>query len=344
MSKHLARSDRGGCFAAALSVSSASAQSSRQIKFIVPFPAGGGGDVLTRMVAEKWAQAHGVATVIENRPGAATVLGVEAASRAAPDGNTLGIVANSFIIHPNFKKLSYDPLTSFEPVCLLANSPQVIVVNSSSPYKTLTEWLDAARAKPGELSHASVGPASPSTSPSSSSSCWPRSSITFVPFNGNTPALNALLGGHVGSVMSNYSEAAELVECRQAPRARRGQRQASRRWPNVPTVAEQGFKDYAVEAWYGLVAPAKTPKDKVAELSKWCAEAMLAPELKAKWDLQGLTPGRQLIRRIRRASAPAVGGLRARDPRGQHQGRIGTRDCGPNASKARRKRRPEAQH
>src|SRR4051812_18560319 len=145
----------------AISAPTAIAQSSRQIKFIVPFPAGGGGDVLTRMVAEKWGQMHGVATVIENRPGAATVLGVEATSRAAPDGNTVGTVANSFIIHPNFKKLSYDPLTSFEPVCLLANSPQVIVVNSGSPYKTLTEWLDAARAKPGELSHASVGPASP---------------------------------------------------------------------------------------------------------------------------------------------------------------------------------------
>ncbi len=175
------------------------------------FPAGGGGDVLTRMVAEKWAQAHGIATVIENRPGAATVLGVEAASRAAPDGNTLGIVANSFIIHPNFKKLSYDPLTSFEPICLLANSPQVIVVNSSSPYKTLSEWLDAARAKPGELSHASVGPASPQHIAFEQLKLMAKASITFVPFNGNTPALNALLGGHVGSVMSNYSEAAELV-------------------------------------------------------------------------------------------------------------------------------------
>src|SRR6476646_6438087 len=134
-------------FAAALSISAASAQGPRQIRFIVPFPAGGGADLLTRVLAEKWSQAHGVSTLIEDRPGAASVIGTEAASRAAPDGNTVAIVANSFIIHPNFKKLSYDPLTSFEPICLLANSPQVVVVNSSSPYKTLTEWLDAARAK-----------------------------------------------------------------------------------------------------------------------------------------------------------------------------------------------------
>ena len=274
----------------ALAVSNASAQSSRQIKFIVPLPAGGGGDVLTRMVAEKWAQMHGIATVIENRPGAATVLGVEAASRAAPDGNTLGLVANSFIIHPNFKKLSYDPLTSFEPVCLLANSPQVIVVNSASPYKTLTEWLDAARAKPGELSHASVGPASPQHIAFEQLKLLAKVNITFVPFNGNTPALNALLGGHVGSVMSNYSEATELVGAGKFRALAVASAKRVDGWPTVPTVAEQGFKDYAVEAWYGLVAPAKTPKDKVAELAKWCAEAMLAPELKAKWELQGLTP------------------------------------------------------
>ncbi len=228
--------------AAAASASGAFAQSSRQIKFIVPFPAGGGGDVLTRMVAEKWAQAHGVATVIENRPGAATVLGVEAASRAVPDGNTLGIVANSFIIHPNFKNLSYDPLTSFEPICLLANSPQVVVVNSSSPYKTLTEWLDAARAKPGELSHASVGPASPQHIAFEQLKLMAKASITFVPFNGNTPALNALLGGHVGSVMSNYSEAAELVGSGKLRALAVASAKRVDGWPNVADGRRTGLQ------------------------------------------------------------------------------------------------------
>src|SRR4051812_8727364 len=102
-------------FAAALSVSTVSAQSPRQIRFIVPFPAGGGADLLIRVLSEQWSQAHGVSPVMETRPGAASVIGIEAASRAAPDGNTLAIVANSFIIPPNFKKLAYDPLASFEP-------------------------------------------------------------------------------------------------------------------------------------------------------------------------------------------------------------------------------------
>jgi tripartite-type tricarboxylate transporter receptor subunit TctC len=276
--------------AAALSVPHAQAQSSRQIKFIVPFPAGGGADLLTRVMSEKWGQAHGVSTLIENRPGAASVIGTEAASRAAPDGNTVAVVANSFIIHPNFKRLSYDPLTSFEPVCLLANSPQVIVVNATSPHKTLTELFDAARAKPGELSHASVGPASAQHIAMEQLKLLAKVSMVFVPFNGNTPALNQLLGGHVGGVMSNYSEAVEHVNAGKLRALAIGGKTRVEAWPNVPTVAEQGFPGYTVEVWYGLLAPAKTSKDKIAELSKWCAGAMSAAELKPKWSLQGLTP------------------------------------------------------
>jgi tripartite-type tricarboxylate transporter receptor subunit TctC len=277
-------------FAAALSVSTASAQSSRQVRFIVPFPAGGGADLLTRVLAEQVGKAHGVSTLIENRPGAASVIGTEAASRAAPDGNTVAIVANSFIVHPNFKKLTYDPLTSFEPVCLLANSPQVIVVNSASPYRTLTELMDAARAKPGELSHASVGPASAQHIAMEQLKLLAKVNMVFVPFNGNTPALNQLLGNHVGAVMSNYSEAVEHVNGGKLRALATAGKARIEAWPNVPTVAEQGFKDYAVEVWYGLLAPAKTPKDKIAELSKWCSDAMLAPDLKPKWDIQGLSP------------------------------------------------------
>lgn len=268
----------------------AHAQSSRQVRVIVPFPAGGGADLLTRVPTEKWTQAHGVSTLVENRPGAASVIGTEAASRAAPDGNTIAIVANSFIIHPNFKKLNYEPLTSFEPVCLLATSPQVIVVNSTSPHRTLTALFDDARARPGALSHASVGPASAQHIAFEQLKLLAKVNMVFVPFNGNTPALNSLLGGHVGTVMSNYSEAVEQVNAGKLRALAVAGKTRVEGWPNVPTVAEQGFRDYAVEVWYGLIAPAKTPEDKVAELSKWCAEAMRAPDLKPKWDLQGLSP------------------------------------------------------
>jgi tripartite-type tricarboxylate transporter receptor subunit TctC len=107
---------------ACLCVGDANAQSSRIIRFVVPFPAGGGADLLTRVISEHISKANGVTSVIENRPGAASVIGTEAVSRAIPDGNTVLIAANSFVIQPNFKKLTYDPLVSFEPVCVVAIS------------------------------------------------------------------------------------------------------------------------------------------------------------------------------------------------------------------------------
>ena len=277
-------------FAVALSAASVSAQSGRQVRFIVPFPAGGGADLLIRVLAEQIGKAQGVATVVENRPGAASVIGTEAAARAAPDGNTLLIVANSFIIHPNFKKLNYDPLTSFEPVCLLANSPQVIVVNSSSPYRSLANLVNDARAKPGALSNASVGPASTQQIAFEQFKLAAKINMTYVPFNGNAPALNSLLGGHVTAVMANYAEAVEHVNGGKLRALGTGGRTRIASWPNVPTIAEQGYPGYEVAVWYGLVTPAKTPKDTVAQLSQWCATAMLAPDLKPRWAGQGLTP------------------------------------------------------
>ena len=134
-------------------------QNLRTVSFIVPFPAGGGLDLLARVLARQIAQTTGLTIVVENRPGAASIVGAEYVSRAAPDGSTVLQVGNALIIHPFFKKLNYDPLTSFAPISLLAMSPQVIVVNPASPYRTLDDLIDAARAKPGHLTNASVGPA-----------------------------------------------------------------------------------------------------------------------------------------------------------------------------------------
>jgi len=275
--------------AVALSGAMAWAQT-RTIRFIVPFPAGGGADVLTRTLSDRWAQNHGITNVIENRPGGASVIGIEAASRAAPDGNTLVVIANSFVVHANFKKLSYDPLTGFEPICLMANSPQVLIVNSASPYRTLNDLIEAARAKPGAISHASAGPASAQHIGFEQLKLMAKINMVFVPFPGNTPALNSLLGGHVDSVVANYSEAAELVRSGKLRSLAALGAKRVEAWPDVATAAEQGFKDFAVEAWYGLLAPANTPKDKVAELSRWCSAGMEAADLKTKWELQGLDP------------------------------------------------------
>ena len=150
--------------------------------------------------------------LVENRPGSGTVVATEAVSRAAPDGNTVLFMANSFVINSHLRKLNYDPLTSFDPVCHLTNSPQVIAVNASSPHKTLADLINAAKAKPGELSLASVGPA---TAQHIGAEMFQRATGTkfvYVPFPGGAPAVTALLGNHIVAVLQNYAEMQESLK------------------------------------------------------------------------------------------------------------------------------------
>src|SRR5215813_1453719 len=143
-------------------------QTPRTIRIIVPFPPGGATDFLARLLAEQVSRAHGPTVVIENRPGAGSVVGTDAASRAAPDGNTILIYSKESVINPHLRKVSYDPLTSFDPICRLVTSPTIYSVNSASPYRTFADFLDAARAQPGSLTLARPAPRRPSRSGSRS--------------------------------------------------------------------------------------------------------------------------------------------------------------------------------
>src|SRR5262245_12398182 len=132
-------------------------QTPASFKIVVPYPPASGPDILSRLMAEQIGRTQGGPTVVvENRPGGGTLIGTEAVARAAPDGGTVLLVANSFVVNPALKKLSYDPVTSFEPVCYLAATPIVLVVNGNSPYRSVADLVAAARAKPGELSLAAA--------------------------------------------------------------------------------------------------------------------------------------------------------------------------------------------
>jgi tripartite-type tricarboxylate transporter receptor subunit TctC len=266
----------------------AHSQTGRTIKFVVPFAPGGTADILARLLAEEIGKAHGVGTLIENRAGAGTIIATEAASRAAPDGNTVLFNANAFIINPHLRKLSYNPLTSFEPICQLVSSPQVIVVGGASPYYSLAELLDAARAKPGELTLASVGPASTQHIAFEMLKHLAKVDMIFVPFNGNGPAVNALLGKHVDSVLVNYSEVVEQLQDGKFRALATTSRTRIDLLPQVPAIAELGFKDFEAEVWFGAVAPAKTPAAVVADLADWLTAAMDAPAVKPKLKSIGL--------------------------------------------------------
>jgi tripartite-type tricarboxylate transporter receptor subunit TctC len=257
---------------------------------VVPYTPGSGPDILARLVAEQAGRQNGPTVVVEDRPGAGTVIGTEAVARSAPDGNTVLMVAPSFIINPSLRKVNYDPLRDFEPICHLAATPMVIVVNAAAPYRSLADLLDAARAKPGELTLGSGGPGSSLHIGFEILKRAAGIEMTYVPYNGNAPAINALLGGHLTSVYADYPTVVEQLKAGALRALAVGSRKRAEALPDVPTVEESGFKDYDLDIWYGLVAPAKTPNDALAQAADWSASAVKTADMKPKLALQGLYP------------------------------------------------------
>ena len=258
------------------------------IKIVVPSTPGGGADVLARMLADQISRAQGRTLVVENRPGAGNTIGTEAVARSAPDGNTLLITTPEFIINPHLRKLNYDPLTGFAQICLLARSPQLLMVNPASPYRTLKDLLDAAKAKPGEITLASAGPASSPHVVIERLKREAKVDITYVPFQGTGPALNALLGQHVSGVLASYPNVAGQIKSGQL---RAVVTPAASRVPDLPdvqTITENGFKDFDFDLWFGLVAPAGTPKDKLDQYAEWFKAALKDKDIQAKAKAQGL--------------------------------------------------------
>jgi len=290
------RSFRGALMVAGMALalsSAAAAQSGRTIRVIVPYPPGGSADVLARVLAQEINATDGVNLVIENRPGAGTVTATDFVSRQPADGNTVLIMSNSFVINSHMRKLNYDPLTSFAPVCNLVTSPNLIVVNANSPYKTFADFLAAAKAKPGELTISSVGPATTQHIGFLQLKLASQANITFVPFPGGAPAVNALLGDHVTAVYGNYSEVAEQLKAGKLRALAATGAKRMQMLPDLPTIAELGFPGYDVEVWLGTVVPTGTPQAAIDQLAKWFTDAMKVPAVRDKLVTLGLYPAGQ---------------------------------------------------
>ena len=238
----------------------------RTIKIVVPYPAGGTADILARILGEQISRTEGVTLLTENRPGASAIIGTEAVSRAAPDGSTLLITSTAFLIAPHLTKLNYDPLTSFEPICQLVSTPIVVIVNSGSPYGTLADWLNAARAKPGSLTLASI-PGGLSRIAFEMLKRAANVDIAFIPYAGDAPAVNALLGGHVTAVFLPYSGVAAQLKAGTLRALASASRTRSESLPSVPTIAESGFKGYEADNWNGLFAPANAVRNSCRSLA-----------------------------------------------------------------------------
>ena len=267
-------------------IAGAQAYPTRPVRIIVGFPAGGVADIVARLLGDQIGRSQGQRMLIENRAGAGGVIGTEAASRAAPDGSTLALISTDLLVPPHLRKLNYDLLTDFEPICELVSAPTVIIVNSASPYRTLADLLSAARAKPGNLTAASAGQTHQIALEMLRRAA--KIEMTIVPYPGGAPAVNALLGGHVTSALLSYSTASEQLKAGKLRALATFSRTRIEALPELPTVAESGYSDSEMDEWLGMLAPAKTPNEKVSQLVGWLTEALQAPELRAKFASLGL--------------------------------------------------------
>lgn len=275
----------------ALAGTTAWSQSGRTIRLILPFPPGGPADVMARLVAEQIGAAGGPTMAVESHPGAGTEIGTEYVSRAAPDGDTLGIISNSFVVLPHTRKLNYDPLTDFVPICELASFPPLVVVNSDSPYRTLTDLVDAAHKQPGTLTYATIGPATASQMAFETLKRVAKVNFTFVPFTGYTPSVQALLGKQVTVAQADLATLQGQIRTGKLRALVTLARKRVASLPDVPTIAEAGYPDAEAEFFGGVVAPAKTPKAVIADLTKRFSAAIVAPKVVARFADLGFFAG-----------------------------------------------------
>lgn len=261
----------------------------KAIRLIVPFAPGGGTDQISRALGAGMAKALGQAVVIENKPGAGTVIGMDTVARSAPDGYTLVMATFAHAVNPSLQlKLPYDNDRSFEPVALVARGPNVLAVRTESPYKTVDEILAAARAKPGALTYASQGNGTSAHLAGEMFVNLAKVDLTHIPYRGASPAMTDLLGGQVDLFFGTAAAVSPLMASGKLRGIAVTSALPSPAFKGVPTVSAS-IPGYAVESWYGLYAPAGTPEEVIATLNTAVKEAVKAPDFVQKVEREGLT-------------------------------------------------------
>lgn len=261
----------------------------RTIKIVVPFAPGGGTDVVARTLAQEMAKDLGATIVVENKPGAGTIIGTQAVAASEPDGYTLlmGTFANA--VNPSLKaKLPYDPHADFAAVALIARSFNIVVVNPKSPIKSIADLIAATKAEPEKLSYGTYGTGTSAHLAGELFKNLAKVNMTTVPYKGAAPAITDLIGGQIQVMFTTVASAASLIQGGQLRALAVTSAQRSPAFPDLPTVAEAGVPGYSAESWYGLFAPAKTPKDVIDRLNKSAATAVQSEAFKRLGVNEGL--------------------------------------------------------
>jgi tripartite-type tricarboxylate transporter receptor subunit TctC len=276
----------------------------RIVKIVVPFAPGGGTDVIARTLAQEMARDLGVSVIIENKPGAGTIIGTQAVAASEPDGYTLLMGTFSHAVNLSLNpKLPYDPHKDFAPVALIARSFNFVVVNPKSPIKSIADLIAAAKADPDKLSYGTYGTGTSAHLAGELFKNMARVNLTTVPYKGAAPAITDLIGGQIQVMFTTVASAASLIEAGQLRALAVTSVERSPAFPQLPTVAEAGVPGYAAESWYGLFAPAKTPADVIDRLNKSAATAVQSEAFKKLGVNEGLAvvarPPAELDRYVR---------------------------------------------
>ena len=284
------------CLVAAVSISGANAQSpqypSKPIRLVVPFPPGGATDILARAVGADLTRAWGQSVTIENRGGAGGNLGAEVVAKAPADGYTLvmGTVGTHAINASLYAKMPYDAVTDFAPVSLVASVPNVLVVHPSLPVRSVRELIELARAKPGVINFASSGNGTSIHLSGELFKTMAGVQMTHIPYKGSAPALADLLGGQVSLMFDNMPSVLPQIKADKLRALAVTSAKRSPALPELPTIAEAGLAGYEASSWFGVLAPAGTPKDIVGKLSQTIAAALHGSEMKERLSSQGAEP------------------------------------------------------
>ncbi len=261
----------------------------RAVRIVVPFAPGGGTDVVARTLAQEMARDLGVSVVIENKPGAGTIIGTQAVAASAPDGYTLLMGTFSHAVNSSLSaNLPYDPHKDFAAVALIARSFNIVVVNPKSPFQSVADLIAAAKADPDKLSYGTFGVGTSAHLAGELFKDMAKVNLTAVPYKGAAPAITDLIGGQIQVMFTTVASAASLVESGQLRAIAVTSAQRSPAFPQLPTVAEAGVPGYAAESWYGLFAPAGTPADVIDRLNKSAALAVRSEAFKRLGANEGL--------------------------------------------------------
>jgi tripartite-type tricarboxylate transporter receptor subunit TctC len=275
----------------AVSAPAAMAQSfpSKPIKIVVPFPPGAFNDTLGRTLASEFAKGFAPGSLVENRPGGGTVIGTDAVMRSPPDGHTLLVVAFPFaLINSLHAHAKIDVTRDFAAVTYVGATANLLVVNPNSPYKSVKDVIAAAKAKPGAIPYASTGNGSSNHLSMELFKLMAGVNLNHIPYKGSAPAVTDLIGGQVEALFDNTPNVLPHVKAGRLRALAVSSAKRSALVPDLPTVDEAGVPGYRMQVWFGVVAPAATPKDVIAKLNIEVNRIISSPEVKERFALAGV--------------------------------------------------------